>query len=42
MRARYLEQNVSAHDLHLSTAELADIDAVFPPDATAGTRYPEA
>ena len=39
---RYLEQNVGALDVHLSADELADIDAVFPPDAAAGTRYPEA
>ncbi|MGH8426782.1 MAG: aldo/keto reductase [Gammaproteobacteria bacterium] len=39
---RYLEQNVAALDVHLSADELTDIDAVFPHDAAAGTRYPEA
>ncbi|MGH8272968.1 MAG: aldo/keto reductase, partial [Gammaproteobacteria bacterium] len=38
---RYLEQNAAALDVHLSDAELADINAVFPPDAAAGARYPE-
>lgn len=39
---RYLEQNAAALEVELSDAELADINAVFPPDAAAGTRYPEA
>jgi aryl-alcohol dehydrogenase-like predicted oxidoreductase len=37
----YLEQNLDALDVVLSADELAAIDAVFPPDAAAGTRYTE-
>jgi len=40
-RAR-LDENLDALQVSLSAAELAGIDAVFPPDAAAGTRYPEA
>jgi aryl-alcohol dehydrogenase-like predicted oxidoreductase len=40
-RRRYLEENVAAVDVSLTAAELAEIDAVFPPDAAAGLRYPE-
>ena len=40
-RRRYLEENVAAVDITLTDAELAEIDAVFPPDAAAGLRYPE-
>ncbi|NII55946.1 aldo/keto reductase [Luteibacter sp. SG786] len=38
-RVKYLEENAGAVDVKLSAAELADIDAVFPPDAAAGDRY---
>jgi aryl-alcohol dehydrogenase-like predicted oxidoreductase len=41
-RIRYLEENLGALEVSLGGAELAQIDAVFPPDAAAGTRYPEA
>ncbi len=37
-----LEENLGALDVHLSPAELADIDAIAPIGAAAGTRYPEA
>lgn len=37
-----LDENLGALDVCLSAAELAAIDAVFPPEAAAGTRYPEA
>ena len=37
-----LEENAKAADVTLSAAELAEIDAAFPKDAAAGTRYPEA
>ena len=37
---KYLEQNVGALDVTLSPEELKEIDAIFPPDAAAGTRYP--
>ena len=38
---KYLEQNLGALEIELSTQELAAIDDVFPPDAAAGPRYPE-
>ena len=38
---RYLEENIGALDVHLSADELVDIDAMFPHDAAAGTRYAE-
>jgi aryl-alcohol dehydrogenase-like predicted oxidoreductase len=34
-----LDENLGALDIRLSAAELAAIDAVFPPDAAAGERY---
>jgi len=37
-----LDENLGALDVRLSAAELTAIDAVFPPDAAAGMRYPEA
>jgi aryl-alcohol dehydrogenase-like predicted oxidoreductase len=41
-RRNYLEENLAALDVALTPAEVADISAVFPPGAAAGTRYPEA
>lgn len=41
-RVQYLEENLGALDIVLDPAELARIDAIFPVDAAAGTRYPEA
>ncbi|MCW8809227.1 MAG: aldo/keto reductase [Rhodanobacter sp.] len=41
-RRSRLDENLGALDLQLSAGELAAIDAAFPPDAAAGTRYPEA
>jgi len=41
-RRKYLEENAGAADLTLSKKNLDDIDAVAPPGAAAGTRYPEA
>ncbi len=41
-RRKYFEQNAAAVDIELSTDELAQIDDVFPRDAAAGLRYPEA
>ena len=38
----YLEQNTAAADMALSAAEVAELDALFPPEAVAGERYPEA
>lgn len=36
----YLEENVRALDIVLSPADMAEIDAAFPPGAAAGERYP--
>ncbi|PAU59097.1 aldo/keto reductase [Pseudomonas indica] len=41
-RRQYLEENIGALDVQLTADELARIDAIFPVDAAAGTRYPEA
>lgn len=38
---RYLEENIAAVEVSFTEAELAEIDAVFPPDAAAGLRYAE-
>jgi aryl-alcohol dehydrogenase-like predicted oxidoreductase len=38
-RRTFLEENVKATDISLNSVEMAEIDAVFPPDATAGNRY---
>ena len=37
---RYLDENVEASQLVLSPTEVAELDAAFPMDAAAGTRYP--
>ncbi len=37
-----LEENAAAAAITLTAAELAELDAIAPPDAAAGTRYPEA
>ncbi len=39
---RYLEENAAATDLRLDENEMARLDEVFQPGATAGLRYPEA
>ncbi|MEH2276543.1 MAG: aldo/keto reductase [Nostoc sp.] len=39
-RRKNLEDNVGAMDVILTSAELAEIDATFPPDVSAGDRYP--
>jgi aryl-alcohol dehydrogenase-like predicted oxidoreductase len=41
-RRRFLEENVGALDVVLGKDQLAELDAVFPPGAAAGARYPEA
>ena len=41
-RCTYLEENVGALEVSLTPDDLARIDSVFPKDATAGARYPEA
>ncbi|MEC5217176.1 aryl-alcohol dehydrogenase-like predicted oxidoreductase [Actimicrobium sp. GrIS 1.19] len=40
-RRSYLEENVKALDMILSSAELAAIEAIFPLGAASGLRYPE-
>ena len=41
-RRATLDENNAAADANLTAKELAQIDAVFPPGAASGTRYPEA
>ena len=41
-RVSRLEENAGALDVELSSAELQQIDAIFPPDVAAGGRYPAA
>lgn len=41
-RRRYLEENLGALEVSLGKDELARMDAIFPLDAAAGTRYPAA
>ncbi|MFG1229134.1 aldo/keto reductase [Xanthobacter wiegelii] len=41
-RQKYLEENVAATRIRLSPDEIATLDALFAPDAVAGTRYPAA
>ncbi|HEY4091934.1 MAG TPA: aldo/keto reductase [Luteibacter sp.] len=38
-RVKYLEENAGAMAVSLSASELAEIDAVFPPDSAVGDRY---
>lgn len=40
-RRKYLEENCRAAEIELSAEELASLTRVFPPNVTAGTRYPE-
>jgi aryl-alcohol dehydrogenase-like predicted oxidoreductase len=41
-RRKYLEENVKAVDITLSKEELDELNAVFPANAAAGTRYSES
>lgn len=41
-RIKYLEENVKAVDISLSSKELEQIENIFPKDAAAGSRYSEA
>ncbi len=41
-RREYLEENLGALELELTTEEVANIEAVFPVGAAVGARYPEA
>ncbi len=40
-RRKYLEQNLEAIDIKLTSQDLARIDAVAPKGVAAGARYPE-
>jgi len=40
-RRKYLEENIAAIDLKLSSQEIQRIDEIFPAGAAAGLRYPE-
>jgi len=40
-RRRYLEENCGALEVKLSADEVNKLSQAFPPDVTAGTRYPE-
>jgi aryl-alcohol dehydrogenase-like predicted oxidoreductase len=39
-RRHYLDENIAALDRPLTPAQLAALNAMFPPDAAAGERYP--
>ena len=41
-RRKYLQENVSAIDVHLNSKDLERIEEVAPKEAFAGSRYPEA
>jgi len=40
-RRKYLDENVGAVSVNLSSADLVEIDTIFPPNIAAGARYPE-
>lgn len=40
-RQKYLEENAGAVELRLTEEETAELEAIVPPDAVAGERYPE-
>ncbi len=41
-RRRYLDENLGALQVSLDAADMAEIDAAFPPDIASGSRYPAA
>jgi len=41
-RRVYLDENARAVDVQLTAAQIAALDAEFPPNAAAGERYPAA
>ena len=41
-RINYLAQNRAAVDVMLSALDIAELDALFPPDAVVGQRYPDS
>jgi aryl-alcohol dehydrogenase-like predicted oxidoreductase len=40
-RIGHLEQNLGSASVRLTAAELASLDAAFPPGVAAGDRYPD-
>jgi aryl-alcohol dehydrogenase-like predicted oxidoreductase len=40
-RRSYLEENVGALQIELTTEDMAELNEAAPPGATAGMRYPE-
>ena len=40
-RRKYLDENIKATEVSLSKDEMNQLDAIFPPGAAAGERYPE-
>lgn len=40
-RLKYLEENLAATEITLSPSEVAELSALVPPEAVAGTRYEE-
>jgi aryl-alcohol dehydrogenase-like predicted oxidoreductase len=40
-RRKYLEENVGALEVTISAEHAAELDAIMPPGAAAGLRYPE-
>jgi aryl-alcohol dehydrogenase-like predicted oxidoreductase len=41
-RRKYLDENVAALQIHLSKADIAEIEGIFPKGGAAGDRYPAA
>ena len=41
-RLKYLEENMAATEMVLTAAEVAQLDALVPPEGVAGTRYDAA
>jgi len=41
-RIQFLEENIASADLQLSSAEMENLDKMFPPGIAAGDRYPES
>lgn len=41
-KIKYVEENIKAINIELSSEDLQQIENIFPKDAAAGTRYPEA
>ena len=41
-KVKYVEENIEAANIALSSKELEQIDEVFPKNVAAGLRYPEA